>query len=164
MKDIKLAIGRKVFGFRCDEKDAEKLLSLSAELNKIVNTNTVKYRGLSEDNVFLLTTFELLDTIKKGGHTESKSSSNDVRTETKTEVIVKEVSKLPNPPIYHPYPRSYYKPNSKPQSLDLFEQEVYQDARMIDILTDKQQQIENTVNSITDSLHNMIISLANLEK
>ena len=65
MKDVKLAVGRKVFGFKCDERDVQKLNDLSSELNKMVNTNTVKYRGLSEDNIFLLTAFELLDATKK---------------------------------------------------------------------------------------------------
>ena len=35
MKDVKLAVGRKVFGFKCDERDVQKLNDLSSDIPKI---------------------------------------------------------------------------------------------------------------------------------
>ena len=154
MKDVKLAVGRKVFGFKCDERDVQKLNDLSSELNKMVNTNTVKYRGLSEDNIFLLTAFELLDATKKNSPTDNVIEREIVKE------IIKEVSKQQIPALYHPYPKI----NNSNWSMDLFGQDINNDAQVLDILLARQIQIDKEINAISDYLNTLIISFSNFDK
>ena len=65
MKIVDLSIGPKKFSIQCEERDVTIINNLGKELNIIINKNLIKYRGLSEDNLFLITTLEILSERNK---------------------------------------------------------------------------------------------------
>lgn len=68
MKQFDCSIGRKRYSLRCQESAAEKFVKLGLELNQIVNRNAIQYKGLSDDNLFLITAMQLLDETKTLKH------------------------------------------------------------------------------------------------
>lgn len=68
MKQFDCSIGRKRYSLRCQESAAEKFTKLGLELNQIVNRNAIQYKGLSDDNLFLITAMQLLDETKTLKH------------------------------------------------------------------------------------------------
>lgn len=63
MIEFQCAVGRKIYSIKCREDDADKIKELATQLNQILNRNSLKYRGLSGDNLFLITSLELLDQL-----------------------------------------------------------------------------------------------------
>ncbi len=154
MQDVKLAIGKKIFTFKCDDRDLDKIYALSKELNLIINRNMLKYRGISEDNVFLLTVFELLDSLKSGKNTSILSQVIEV---------IKDVTPIKNlPELHHPYPQVL---NNNTPSLSniIFNKYISAEEKIVDILIQKQQDINQEITLIMNSINSIAIALNNGE-
>jgi cell division protein ZapA (FtsZ GTPase activity inhibitor) len=76
MAQINHPIGRKIFSIKCADQDAANIESLAKQLNSMVNANALKHRGLSDDNLLLITAIEILESLNFA----KNASQNDLFT------------------------------------------------------------------------------------
>jgi len=94
MKDISCPVGRKIYSVKCDDQSALKIQELATQMNQIVNQNAVKYRGLSDDNLFFITAIELLSQFNKLESQSNTSTIRDKNRENIDENVIYQVSNI----------------------------------------------------------------------
>ncbi len=90
---FQFSIGRKVYSLQCGPNARSKVEQWSNTLNKMVNINTIKHPSLSDENLLLITAFEILDKIE-GHNTEEqdKELNNALQSHLATVRQIKEIA------------------------------------------------------------------------